>query len=138
MPFVVKRDDVGVLEELVCEVLEFVRGKALVGGFGDCAHALGAGERGVLLGEATRADKQCEERARVEVGWRGPMRLERVLQSLGGHAVFADSVAPLGLELVEIDVFGLLGAGGECCDLAGAPGVAAERREVRFDVLAAG
>ena len=66
------------------------------------------------------------------------MRLERVLQSLGAHAVFADSLAPLVVELVEIDVFGLLGAGGECCDLAGAPGVAAERREVRFDVLAAG
>ena len=40
--------------------------------------------------------------------------------------------------MVEIDVFGLLGSRGECCDLAGAPGVAAECCEVRFDVLAAG
>ena len=52
--------------------------------------------------------------------------------------MFADALAPLIVELVEIDVFGFLGAGGECCDLAGAPGVAAECGEVRFDVLAPG
>ena len=66
------------------------------------------------------------------------MGFECVVELIWGHAVLADAFAPLEVELVEVDVFGFLGAGGECCDLAGVPGVAAEGCEVGFDVLAAG
>ena len=68
MPFVGERDDVGVLQEFVCEALEFLRGESLVSGFCDCSHGFGAGERGVPLGEAMRADEEVEDSARVDVG----------------------------------------------------------------------
>ena len=49
-----------------------------------------------------------------------------------------DPLAPLAPELVEVDVFGLVGARREGRDLARAPGARAEGGEVRFDLLAAG
>ena len=53
------------------------------------------------------------------------LSLERVSEPLSCHAMLAHALAPLVAELMEIDVLRFLRAGGERCDLAGAPRVAA-------------
>ena len=49
VPLVSERDDVVVLEELVCEALEFWDGEPLLGGVRDCAHGFSACEGGVAF-----------------------------------------------------------------------------------------
>ena len=59
-------------------------------------------------------------------------------EPLSCHAMVAYALAPLVVGADRDRCLGFLRAGGERCDLAGAPRVAAERRQVRFDVLPAG